>query len=112
MMHRGKSRLVCLLVAVMASASIVAQSQAQERDDSRPRARDIGLVVGIFKPGEMNAITDVGNVKVGHTTVVPAMTSAQVSQRSSRRKVISTPIPSPRGFTWVMATASSLARLR
>jgi len=70
MIHREKSRLVCFLVAVMASASIVAQSQAQERDDSRPRARDIGLVVGIFKPGEMNAITDVGNVKVGHTTVV------------------------------------------
>ena len=65
-----KDRLVCLLVAAIASASVVAQSDAQESEESRPRARDIGLVVGIFEPGEMNAITDVGEVKVGHTTVV------------------------------------------
>lgn len=48
---------------------MVAQSDVQRSEESRPRARDIGLVVGIFEPGEMNAITDVGNVKVGHTTV-------------------------------------------
>lgn len=65
-----RDRLVCLLVAAIASASVVAQSDAQESEESRPRARDIGLVVGIFEPGEMNAITDVGKVKVGHTTVV------------------------------------------
>ena len=65
-----RDRLVCLLVAAIASASVVAQSDAQESEESRPRARDIGLVVGIFEPGEMNAITDVGEVEVGHTTVV------------------------------------------
>jgi len=48
---------------------VVAQSDVQRSEESRPRARDIGLIVGIFEPGEMNAITDVGNVKVGHTTV-------------------------------------------
>ena len=64
-----RDRLVCLLVAAIASASVVAQFDAHESEDSRPRARDIGLVVGIFEPGEMNAITDVGKVKVGHTTV-------------------------------------------
>jgi D-aminopeptidase len=36
--------------------------------DQRPRARDIGLVVGIFSPGPLNAITDVEGVKVGHAT--------------------------------------------
>jgi D-aminopeptidase len=36
----------------------------------RPRARDIGLVVGTFPTGELNAITDVAGVKVGHTTVI------------------------------------------
>ncbi len=36
----------------------------------RPRARDIGLVVGTFPAGAHNAITDVGGVRVGHTTVV------------------------------------------
>ena len=64
-----RERLLCLLVAAIASASVVAQSDVQRSEESRPRARDIGLVVGIFEPGEMNAITDVGNVKVGHTTV-------------------------------------------
>ena len=39
-------------------------------DDSRPRARDIGLVVGIFPTGPLNAITDVAGVKVGHATVI------------------------------------------
>ena len=36
----------------------------------RPRARDIGLVVGILQPGKLNAITDVAGVRVGHTTLV------------------------------------------
>ena len=36
----------------------------------RPRARDIGLVVGVFPPGEFNAITDVAGVRVGHSTVI------------------------------------------
>ena len=37
---------------------------------ARPRARDIGLAPGIFKPGANNAITDVEGVRVGQTTVV------------------------------------------
>jgi D-aminopeptidase len=36
---------------------------------SRPRARDIGLIIGIYPPGPLNAITDVAGVRVGHTTV-------------------------------------------
>jgi len=39
-------------------------------DEDRPRARDIGLVVGTFEPGPLNAITDVAGVKVGHATVI------------------------------------------
>jgi D-aminopeptidase len=35
----------------------------------RPRARDLGLVVGIFSPGTHNAITDVDGVKVGQVTI-------------------------------------------
>lgn len=38
--------------------------------EHRPRARDIGLIVGILPTGEFNAITDVAGVKVGHTTIV------------------------------------------
>lgn len=35
----------------------------------RPRARDIGIEVGILTPGACNAITDVAGVLVGHATV-------------------------------------------
>jgi D-aminopeptidase len=36
----------------------------------RPRARDLGIVIGTLEPGEHDAITDVPGVRVGHTTVV------------------------------------------
>jgi len=53
--------LLSLLVSVAAMAA---------DDDARPRARDIGLVVGTFQTGPLNAITDVAGVKVGHSTVI------------------------------------------
>ena len=34
------------------------------------RARDLGIVIGVMKPGKQNAITDVVGVKVGHTTLI------------------------------------------
>ena len=37
---------------------------------SRPRAREIGVVVGILDPGPQNAITDVAGIRVGQVTVV------------------------------------------
>jgi len=38
--------------------------------EQRPRARDLGVVVGVLSPGKNNAITDVAGVKVGHTTLI------------------------------------------
>ena len=37
---------------------------------SRPRARELGIVVGTLPPGPRNAITDVPGVRVGHATIV------------------------------------------
>ena len=34
------------------------------------RARDLGVEIGIFRPGPLNSITDVPGVKVGHTTLI------------------------------------------
>jgi D-aminopeptidase len=34
------------------------------------RARDLGIVIGLGRPGPRNAITDVAGVRVGHTTLV------------------------------------------
>lgn len=56
-----------LLLAVFLPA--LAHAQAMNPDD-RPRARQVGLEIGIFEPGEHNAITDVAGVRVGHATVV------------------------------------------
>jgi D-aminopeptidase len=40
------------------------------QENKRPRARDVGVVVGVLPPGPRNAITDVAGVTVGHTTLV------------------------------------------
>ena len=41
-----------------------------ERWEERPRAREIGIVVGVLPPGPLNAITDVAGVRVGHQTII------------------------------------------
>ncbi|MBS0152209.1 MAG: P1 family peptidase [Nitrospira sp.] len=43
---------------------------AAEPDQPRQRIRDMGLVIGQYQPGPLNAITDVAGVKVGHTTLI------------------------------------------
>ncbi|HXI46552.1 MAG TPA: P1 family peptidase [Candidatus Acidoferrales bacterium] len=40
------------------------------RETGRPRARDLGIVIGEGRPGPANAITDVLGVRVGHTTLI------------------------------------------
>lgn len=44
-----------------------AQGAAQEK---RPRAREIGIRIGILPTGKLNSITDVAGVMVGQTTIV------------------------------------------
>src|ERR1700743_2638845 len=36
----------------------------------RKRLRDIGVSIGRFAPGPLNAITDIAGVRVGHTTLI------------------------------------------
>jgi D-aminopeptidase len=38
--------------------------------EPRQRARDLGIVVGRYPPGPLNAITDVAGVRVGHVTLI------------------------------------------
>ena len=59
MIRRGAAAL-----AIGLAAGALVSGQA------RPRARDLGIVTGIFPPGALDAITDVAGVRVGHTTVV------------------------------------------
>jgi len=43
---------------------------ASQQEEPRRRIRDLGVVIGTFQPGPLNAITDVGGVKVGHVTLI------------------------------------------
>jgi len=54
------------LPAVLAAAGVL---RAQE-PAARPRAREIGLIVGTLEPGPLDAITDVEGVRVGQTTLI------------------------------------------
>ena len=62
-----------LLAAWATSASAHAgnvPSPDAVRSEQRPRARQIGIVIGVLEPGPLNAITDVRGVRVGHRTIV------------------------------------------
>lgn len=59
--------MILLLTAALPTIKVHSQTTPLEK---RPRARDIGLKVGILPPGPLNAITDVPGVMVGHSTIV------------------------------------------
>lgn len=61
-MHRF---ILASALLILVPGSLVSQST-----ETRPRARDIGLKIGVFQPGQNNAITDVDGVLVGHATVI------------------------------------------
>jgi len=54
-------------VILFVTSAIFGQNTGQQK---RPRAREIGLKIGILPTGPLNAITDVDGVKVGHTTII------------------------------------------
>src|SRR5437588_10582160 len=47
-----------------------ATGQGNRATEARPRAREVGVVVGVLPTGPLNAITDVAGVTVGHTTLI------------------------------------------
>ena len=53
-----------------ALALVVISAGAFAQPSGRGRIRDFGIDPGIFKPGPLNAITDVPGVKVGQVTIV------------------------------------------
>jgi D-aminopeptidase len=63
-MARG---FVAVAVLLLFPCFVSAQSTSS---NTRPRASDLGLKVGILATGPLNAITDVAGVEVGHTTII------------------------------------------
>lgn len=63
-------RLLQTLFFAFIVIAVTATAQTADQNNDRPRAREAGLIVGVFPPGPLNAITDVEGVRVGHSTVI------------------------------------------
>lgn len=63
----AQSALLFCAAAMMVGCVATASA---ESDHVRGRIRDLGIVIGSYQPGPLNAITDVAGVKVGHTTLI------------------------------------------
>ena len=63
-----RRRIASISLAIFCAAAIAAAAQPEA--EKRPRAREIGLKVGILPIGKLNAITDVAGVLVGHRTII------------------------------------------
>jgi D-aminopeptidase len=61
-------RLVLSCLATMMAGCVT--SAIAESTQERQRLRDLGIVIGQYLPGPLNAITDVAGVKVGHATLI------------------------------------------
>ncbi|MBI5672157.1 MAG: P1 family peptidase [Nitrospirae bacterium] len=65
--HAGWAVLLsCIALLLTGCLSTAAAEPSQERQ----RIRDLGVVIGNYPTGSLNAITDVAGVKVGHTTLI------------------------------------------
>jgi D-aminopeptidase len=68
MLRPGRPRVlppVLFALCLLSNSTADLMSQTTER----PRAREIGMEIGVFPPGAQNAITDVEGVLVGQVTV-------------------------------------------
>jgi D-aminopeptidase len=59
-----------LLVALCSALAPGFTANAGDAQEPRQRARELGIVIGGYPPGPLNAITDVAGVKVGHQTLI------------------------------------------
>lgn len=66
----------CVLLPLPTAAPAAGQrppdsSEGQpDLPEARPRIRELGVGPGVLSPGELNAVTDVAGVRVGHETVI------------------------------------------
>ncbi len=56
-------------IVIGAVLCFVVLGQTMSKNE-RPRAKDLGLKIGVLPCGTLNAITDVAGVQVGHTTII------------------------------------------
>ena len=61
-----RKRLISFLLVVLCLVLTI----YGQVESGRPRARELGLKIGVLPTGAKNSITDVGGVAVGHTTII------------------------------------------
>ena len=70
---RGDAGMI-LWVAILTGVSIILagclSADASDVGYDRVRVRELGIIIGQYEPGPLNAITDVEGVRVGHTTLM------------------------------------------
>ena len=67
---RRGTLLVLILSCVSQLVTGCLSASAAEPQEDRQRLRELGIIVGQYSPGPLNAITDVEGVKVGHATLM------------------------------------------
>ena len=61
---------MALFARLAAALLLVSPAMQADAAPDRPRARDLGIEIGILPTGPLNAITDVAGVRVGHVTLI------------------------------------------
>jgi D-aminopeptidase len=67
------SRMLAVVLKLVLTAALLAHpfsGSSTSQEKRRPRAGEAGLKVGVLPVGPLNAITDVGGVMVGHSTII------------------------------------------
>jgi len=64
------SRVVTATIMTLSMLCGCLSIGAAEHPEPRQHIRDLGIVIGTYPTGPLNAITDVAGVKVGHTTLI------------------------------------------
>ncbi|NGZ95076.1 MAG: hypothetical protein CV089_02885 [Nitrospira sp. WS110] len=67
-LHRPAPLVLAALGAALIAGCL--STASAEPEQGRKRLRDLGVVIGQYQPGPLNAITDVAGVKVGHRTLI------------------------------------------
>jgi D-aminopeptidase len=69
-MKLALAQIIAISLALAAAATGARQQQQAMQQNTRPRAQEAGVRVGVLPHGARNAITDVAGVKVGHRTII------------------------------------------
>jgi len=70
-MRSSRAFLISAVLSALGSAcALHLEAAVSESQEARLRARQLGILIGSYAPGPLNAITDVGGVRVGHTTLI------------------------------------------